>query len=253
MAYGILPRLPMKKPRHAVEMWTNGMGHWTEVQALLRGYEYPWWHSLSFPEYAEKVPSRTKFSKSNATEYGIKMVMLMARYFLQQALRAPMVPPRESPDGSLYRGIRLTAPQTHRMMSALETLPDWCGGNRPKNAKPNIFWTDRGFMAWSAQPKAAGACSTGIILVLDRKTGVSRGTPWVWYGKPRGRGKGTVAIDKVRSRHGPTSEILMPPGRLAFLCKKSGTLNYEKVTYVFVEYQPDMKALRSLAHSRKVK
>jgi hypothetical protein len=177
------------------------------LQEHLRGYS--------------RQPNGTRSPPEDRHPKILNMAVGMKRYFSQIALRKPSVPPGESIDGYLYRGIFVTPHQ-------------WDAFSK------NGFWSDRGYMAFSTDHRVPlsilqnprtcttaenESCTSGRdrmipVLLILKKTDIPNGTPWVWYGKYKNydnwslRRTAFLGKNKVFSRHGPSSEVLLPPGKL---------------------------------------
>jgi hypothetical protein len=195
------------KPDQAISLWTNGrLLVWRNVQNYKRGYE--------ILDDGKKI----KYTSANAETKSVANGM--TRYFRQKALRKPYVPPGETVDGLLYRGVLLTSRQYDALIK-------------------RMTWTDRGFMAFSTTFDIAEAAvvernvSLKAVIFYLPKEKIPNGTPWVWFGRPNARSQ-YMPKNKVRSRHGPSSEVLLLPGKL-----RAFRIQYHEptdITYVGVYY-----------------
>ena len=198
------------KPKDPSSLWTNGaMLRWSNMQNHLRGYYY---------EHGQRI----KYKNADVNANTKAMSLGMKRYFGQKTIRKPYVPPGETMSGTLYRGVVLTPRQYDAFVKS-------------------HVWTDRGYMAFSTTFDIAEAAtrnthdnpfSKRIIFYLPKKD-IPDGTPWVWFGRPTTAGA-DMPKNKVYSRHGPTSEVLLPPGTLrAFRIQHDPAF---RITHVLVKY-----------------
>ena len=220
-----------RKPDKAILAWTNGMAlRWMNLQQHLRGHHRD--------GDGERVKAFSLNPKNNDNKSVLNMAIGMKRYFLQKALRKPSVPPGETIDGYLFRGIFVTPGQL-------------------KGLSENGFWTDKAYMAFSTDVNVAlsilagkaathsneeesGPRSSDIpVLFIIKKSNIPTGTPWAWFGKRRQEWIGmTVALsqhlpkNKVQSLHGPASEVLLPPGKLRVMSvqRKEYKYGYRRIS-----------------------
>ena len=195
-----------------MQMWTNGAWmRWQGVQAYQRGFEY------------DDHGRRVKIDRRKNLPAPIApMKRAMNQYFKQTPLRAPAVPPGESIDGMLFRGIRMSDAQFKAFLA-------------------RKVWTDKGHMAFTTDADVAyhAIKDTGVlqhkVIFIMRRSRVPSQTPWVWYGRPRD-GSSIVPKNKILTRHGPSSEVLLPPGMV--YGTKFANDQARGVTFVAVTYVP---------------
>lgn len=216
------------KPKNAMYMWTDGYTlPWMRVQAQLRGYMVD-----------NENGARVRWTAKDSLPKNITMQRAMNQYFRHTPVRAPYVPPGETVDGSLFRGILMTPRQYMAFMT-------------------RKVWTDKGYMAFSTDVKDPVKIVTiprsslfknnfgtsrdpprtpppvhRVIFVL-RRLDVPSQTPWAWYGRPRVQGQ-RMSKNKLLTRHGPTNEVLLPPGMLYGASSKHDSQT--NITYVKVRY-----------------
>jgi len=213
------------KPKEAMHMWTNGAWmRWEGVQSHQRGFEYDD-HGRRI-----KIDRRT-----NSSPEVMSMAKGMNRYFKHAPLRAPAVPPGESIEGMLFRGIRMSDTQFKQFLA-------------------RKVWTDKGHMAFSTDPEVAYAAikNTGTlthrVIFAMKRSHVPRYTPWVWYGRPLGS---FMPKNKIRTRHGPSSEVLLPPGMV--YADKFHRDDARGVTFVGVRYVPLKSKERGIRNFSRIK
>lgn len=206
-------------------MWTNGAWmRWQGVQAYHRGFEY------DNHGHRVKIDRRTNVSASIAP-----MARAMNQYYKHTTLRAPAVPPGESIDGLLFRGIRMSDTQFKQFLA-------------------RKVWTDKGHMAFSTDPEVAYQTikDTGIlnhrVIFLMRRSSVPKRTPWVWYGTPQ-PGSLRMPKNKIFTRHGYESEVLLPPGMV--YATKFTKDDARGVTFIAVKYVPLRSKERGIRMMKK--
>jgi len=206
-----------------MHMWTNGAWmRWQGVQAYHRGFEY------------DNHGRRIKIDHlMNSSPEVISMTKGMNRYFKHTMLRAPAVPPGESIQGMLFRGIRMSETQYQTFLA-------------------RKVWTDKGHMAFSTDPEVAYAAvkDTGTlthrVIFAMKRSHVPRYTPWVWYGRPLGS---HMPKNKILTRHGPSSEVLLPPGMV--YADKVRHDDVRGVTFVGIRYVPLRSKERGIRMMKK--
>jgi hypothetical protein len=198
------------KTKRAMQLWTFAtVPKWMMVQAHLRGFEIG------------EDGRRLKTTKDEITPNIHAMQRGMSRHFRQTQMRVPIVPPGETLDGGLFRGVFLTASQYNALVK-------------------NKVWTDRGYMAFASRQQTALDVlrrdvpgMKKVMFVLNRRD-IPKGTPWTWYGKTQPGGH--LPKNKILSLQGPSTEVLLPPGMLYVRkVQINDGITYVRVTYVVLK------------------
>jgi len=132
---------------------------------------------------------------------------LLNLYMKRHALRSPQMPPGEFVQGQepvLYRGIVSWGKDTIR--NILEKGVYVNNGYIAVTRDPNVA------TRFAAKRATANDVTGGLVFKIDARTGIPRGTPWIWYSSAPRRIQQHRNFN--RSTYHAEKEVLLPPGRL---------------------------------------